>query len=1131
MACELEDNEPIISVLGCTDPLALNYFSGATVDDGSCLYPEPISGCTDPFAINYNEEATIEDCSCIYSECPDTIYITETGFVYYTVESEDPTNPKPIAEVIDKGGLNLEEVPVFTGDKANNVKITSLPLPENCCTEEIVGEDVTWNGKNCVLTSRLDCPEEIIIGDNNVVYYFKTIEQVEGELIIGKRFLGGNRILLNQNCCTESVVGQPVTWDPNFVVNTSRIPGACILDNLPEECELTLEDVIYVGDTVVINCLIPPIEEDVPDDIGDTSIIDDTKDCINIQLISLGSPESLFDSPNGYVPHVVLVTSDVNVLTYQVGDVLELTGFGVINNTCFNNIDINGQVEILYIHDLTSFNGFYYIWLNVTTVEPVGCTQDDFINVITNGFACPIEGVDFGDIIPECLGGSKYQFQSLSLSGIIFPELGLDYQTLCNEQGLNGDDYYLYVTLTTLPTTECQTYFFDESFKNNLENGCWGQQYTIQFVDQAGNQSQTTGQIDLSGYDQGYKLLYYGEVGGNIIGLFNLSIPFEGGYNLEVNNNSCEVTFPFEMCLAGGKSINKSTLQDTTTDFNFNTKKEEVSYTEGIVLTYQQDSPTQCGEYYTNSNIDLDPFIFNNTIKNTILELNYNVGNQNCCNGYFQITIIGPNNFQETIQSNQTQQIILPNIGQYEITLDLVSFNCSSSLSVISKTPQEKFLSSIDNLIELIGSITIPILLDPCDTEVIEPITCPNLSEICCTTLGADLGWQFIDGVCYWNPPAQPTDIEIGISENDIFIPDSGCTDLNVSLFFYMEKPDDPTCLGDENITATLAFYSGDSMGNDVAFSTVELSNFNLGRDGYCNWVLISSQITGYAGENFKIKLILNNVLDCCDYNIFVDDIKVDCVKQDSITVTNKFQCPGFKLDRVIDNKKSWVYNDGLPINRIFAPSPDADLPWRYTDYLEQSGVYEKHSKLVLNSKEMEITFNMCNTSNCTPNLTIFELLEYKNNFQSFWIKFIEQFVPATTIFVAGEKWCAKAEDICPVYEECDYDNNFNLKDLGVIQEDSKPNKPKPPLAGKQIEVNSGANTPESEKSGDWGKNNKPNGEPVVLDGFVGSFIEDRPSDVPEKLTFRRGELPLLKDGMRTYISKFSSPQIQIVNG
>ena len=50
-------------IFGCTDPLALNYYAGATVDDGTCCY---VGGCTDPAASNYNVEACIDDGSCIY---------------------------------------------------------------------------------------------------------------------------------------------------------------------------------------------------------------------------------------------------------------------------------------------------------------------------------------------------------------------------------------------------------------------------------------------------------------------------------------------------------------------------------------------------------------------------------------------------------------------------------------------------------------------------------------------------------------------------------------------------------------------------------------------------------------------------------------------------------------------------------------------------------------------------------------------------------------------------------------------------------------------------------------------------------------------------------------------------------
>ena len=51
-------------VFGCTDPLANNYDSLATVDDGSCTYNV---GCTDPLASNYDSLAVQDDGSCLYA--------------------------------------------------------------------------------------------------------------------------------------------------------------------------------------------------------------------------------------------------------------------------------------------------------------------------------------------------------------------------------------------------------------------------------------------------------------------------------------------------------------------------------------------------------------------------------------------------------------------------------------------------------------------------------------------------------------------------------------------------------------------------------------------------------------------------------------------------------------------------------------------------------------------------------------------------------------------------------------------------------------------------------------------------------------------------------------------------------
>lgn len=58
------NNGCVGEILGCTDPLALNYNPAATVNDGSCVYE--IEGCTDALACNYDPDATAEDGSCNY---------------------------------------------------------------------------------------------------------------------------------------------------------------------------------------------------------------------------------------------------------------------------------------------------------------------------------------------------------------------------------------------------------------------------------------------------------------------------------------------------------------------------------------------------------------------------------------------------------------------------------------------------------------------------------------------------------------------------------------------------------------------------------------------------------------------------------------------------------------------------------------------------------------------------------------------------------------------------------------------------------------------------------------------------------------------------------------------------------
>jgi len=79
----LEHNECIYS--GCTDASACNYDSGASTDDGSCLYvecnngscvsdesdcpPDEVEGCTTNCACNFDPDANTDDGSCDFNCC------------------------------------------------------------------------------------------------------------------------------------------------------------------------------------------------------------------------------------------------------------------------------------------------------------------------------------------------------------------------------------------------------------------------------------------------------------------------------------------------------------------------------------------------------------------------------------------------------------------------------------------------------------------------------------------------------------------------------------------------------------------------------------------------------------------------------------------------------------------------------------------------------------------------------------------------------------------------------------------------------------------------------------------------------------------------------------------------------
>ena len=162
------------SILGCTDETAYNYNAIATEDDDSCVpfiegcmswsadnYNENANtacetcceygGCTDSIATNFNSEATIEDNSCVYtiSGCMDS---TATNY-NANADLEDGTCEYPIV-LADASPLFFSEYSEGSSDNKyleiynstdSIVDLTNYAFPSVSNTPTTVGELEYWN--------------------------------------------------------------------------------------------------------------------------------------------------------------------------------------------------------------------------------------------------------------------------------------------------------------------------------------------------------------------------------------------------------------------------------------------------------------------------------------------------------------------------------------------------------------------------------------------------------------------------------------------------------------------------------------------------------------------------------------------------------------------------------------------------------------------------------------------------------------------------------------------------------------------------------------------------------------------------------------------------------------------------
>ena len=124
------------------------------------------------------------------------------------------------------------------------------------------------------------------------------------------------------------------------------------------------------------------------------------------------------------------------------------------------------------------------------------------------------------------------------------------------------------------------------------------------------------------------------------------------------------------------------------------------------------------------------------------------------------------------------------------------------------------------------------------------------------------------------------------------------------------------------------------------------------------NWLHFSTTITGstilsqITDKKIKLSLKLNHT--CGPICIYLDDIQLNkncsSTKETNIFVT---QCPGFELEKIRDNKKSWSGNT-QPVNRTFGIT---DV---FGNNLIRETAYEvDDDRLILNSKEIDLDMNL----------------------------------------------------------------------------------------------------------------------------------------------------------------------------
>ena len=274
----------------------------------------------------------------------------------------------------------------------------------------------------------------------------------------------------------------------------------------------------------------------------------------------------------------------------------------------------------------------------------------------------------------------------------------------------------------------------------------------------------------------------------------------------------------------------------------------------------------------------------------------------------------------------------------------------------------------------------------------------PPTAECCKVLSTPSIPTTFCDGKCYWINPntdcSQYDDIKvtIGVNGNDgVYI----LSATNETCFYQVEFDmlinfdcnNFINCVGTGSTLQSLSAFTIDATiesvtgTTPVTIQTKPVFKFDInnkptgiyfsGQESICQslhnqiltelgsnctivtdetfsskWVNVKFSINNSViGNKIKLGFNFNNIP--CDFNFLLDDIKIEKI----CTVTNKDiinlnSCIGFDLDRVVDNKKSWIRTE--------------EKTKRVLDYLDyrDTSYYVDNDKLIINTKEIDLTLD-----------------------------------------------------------------------------------------------------------------------------------------------------------------------------